>query len=321
MKIYLLIGLFSFIISQNSYINYDYYAYLKRTASFNVASLEKNKFFHYTDEQIRSLFTLDLKNSDYLTNPNKYKDLKYKPTPGNALLEFDSRTNPDWVDYNCVPEIRDQGDCGSCWALSGATTLGWRFCISSEGKINKVLSPQYSVSCDTGNYGCNGGYLDLQWEFLESNGLPTEQCYPYVSCNGTTTKCVENYCEDGSEWKTYKSLKARNYIGDLTIRDAIEANGPIQAGMYVYSDFMYYESGIYTHESGDLLGGHAVVLLGWGYDEASLMHYWIAQNSWGTEWGENGYFRIAFGECGIQDEGIAGLPNLDELKKKKKSFE
>ncbi len=313
MKIYLLFVLFSFILSQNSYINKEFYNHLKAHASFKVAPPEKNKFYHYTDEQIRSLFTLDLKNIDYILNPDKYSYLKYKPTPGNALIEFDSRTNPDWVDYNCVPDIRDQGDCGSCWALSGATTLGWRFCIASQGRINNILSPQYSVSCDTNNYGCDGGYLDKQWEFLASNGLPTEQCYPYVSCNGTTTECVEGKCDDGSEWKTYKSNPAHMYQGDLTIRDEIEANGPIQAGMYVYADFMNYQSGIYVHESGSLLGGHAVVLLGWGYDDASEMHYWIVQNSWGKEWGEDGYFRIAFGECGIQDEGYAGIPNLENL--------
>ena len=313
MKTYLLFLLFSFIFSQNSYLNKEYYNYLKDHASFKVSPAEKNKFYKYTDEQIRSLFTLKLKNSDYLSNPQKYRDLKYKPFQSNEKLEFDSRTNPEWVPYNCVPEIRDQGDCGSCWALSGATTLGWRFCIGSTGRINKILSPQYSVSCDHNNYGCDGGYLDLQWQFLESNGLPTEQCYPYVSCNGTTTACVEGKCEDGSEWTTYKSCPASLYQGDESIRNAIEASGPIQVGFDVYSDFMYYESGIYVHESGDLLGAHAVVLLGWGYDEASQMHYWIAQNSWGKDWGEKGYFRIAFGECGIENEGYAGLPDLSSV--------
>ena len=314
MKTYIIILLFSYIFSQNSYINNQYFTYLKSHASFTVCPPEKNKFYHYTDEQIHSLFTLELTNSDFLSNPSKYNHLKYKPSSQNSRLEFDSRTNPEWIDYNCVPEIRDQGSCGSCWALSGATCLGWRFCIASKGIINKVLSPQYSVSCDKNNYGCDGGYLDKQWEFLQSNGLPTEECYPYVSGNGTTTECIENKCEDGSEWKTYKSLIARNYVGDSVIRDVIEANGPIQAGMYVYSDFMNYESGIYVHESGGLLGGHAIVLIGWGYDEASSMHFWIAQNSWGKEWGEKGYFRIAFGECGIEDEGIAGLPDLESKK-------
>jgi C1A family cysteine protease len=221
MKTYIIILLFSYIFSQNSYINNQYFTYLKSHASFKVCPPEKNKFYHYTDEQIHSLFTLELTNSDYLSNPSKYNHLKYKPSSQNSRLEFDSRTNPEWIDYNCVPEIRDQGSCGSCWALSGATCLGWRFCIASKGIINKVLSPQYSVSCDKNNYGCDGGYLDKQWEFLQSNGLPTEECYPYVSGNGTTTECIENKCEDGSEWKTYKSLIARNYVGDAVIRDVI----------------------------------------------------------------------------------------------------
>jgi cathepsin B len=67
---------------------------------------------------------------------------------------------------------------------------------------------------------------------------------------------------------------------------------------------MQYESGIYKHVSGGLLGGHAVVIVGWGVEDGT--NYWIAQNSWAADWGEEGYFRIAEGECNFDSQGIAG---------------
>ena len=89
------------------------------------------------------------------------------------------------------------------------------------------------------------------------------------------------------------------YQTDSAIRKAIQTNGPIQTG--IDSDFMNYKSGIYVYKSGYLLGGHSILLVRWGYDKAILIYYLIAQNSWGKDCDENVYFRIAFGECGIED--------------------
>ena len=73
----------------------------------------------------------------------------------------------------------------------------------------------------------------------------------------------------------------------------------METGFTVYKDFMSYKKGVYTHETGSVMGGHAVKILGWGHDDKSGLDYWICANSWGPKWGEDGYFRIAFGECGI----------------------
>jgi len=83
--------------------------------------------------------------------------------------------------------------------------------------------------------------------------------------------------------------------------------GPVQTTFAVYEDFMQYQSGIYTHVGGNLLGFHAVKIVGWGQENG--VNYWIVANSWGTSWGEQGYFRIAFGQVGIDRRGISGRAN------------
>lgn len=79
----------------------------------------------------------------------------------------------------------------------------------------------------------------------------------------------------------------------------------MESAMTVYADFMSYKSGIYKHTWGGMQGGHAIRIIGWGHDAASGINYWICANSWGDSWGEQGYFRIAFGECNI-DSAVYG---------------
>jgi len=85
-------------------------------------------------------------------------------------------------------------------------------------------------------------------------------------------------------------------------------NGPIEVAFTVYEDFLAYKSGVYQHESGDELGGHAVKILGWGVENNTP--YWLVANSWNVHWGDSGFFKILRGqdECGIEDEADAGLP-------------
>ena len=103
--------------------------------------------------------------------------------------------------------------------------------------------------------------------------------------------------------------KATN-IGGLTDPTAIQMEimrgGPVETGFTVYSDFYSYKSGVYTHTYGQELGGHAVKIIGWGQTADGMTNYWIVANSWGTSWGMDGFFQIAFGECGIDSDAYAG---------------
>ena len=211
---------------------------------------------------------------------------------------FDSRVQ--WP--GCIHPVLDQGQCGSCWAFGATEVLSDRYCIASGGKTDVVLSPQYLVNCDSFNLGCNGGILSLAWFFLRTKGAPLNSCVPYTALDGTCpTKCA-----DGSTLVTYKAGAASSYSTPASIQAAILEKGPIEVQFTVYQDFMSYSSGVYIHTYGDQLGGHAVKNIGWGV--ANGVNYWICQNSWGPSWGMQGFFWIGFGQCGIDEGGIAGNP-------------
>eukprot|EP00692_Jakoba_bahamiensis_P002912 EC686717.1.p2 GENE.EC686717.1~~EC686717.1.p2 ORF type:complete len:151 (+),score=40.93 EC686717.1:3-455(+) len=150
---------------------------------------------------------------------------------------------------------------------------------------------------------------------MTSHGIVTDDCLPYVSGDGNVPSCPRT-CKDGSSFKYYQAASYK-HIGGLfsfkrveDIQNEIMANGPVQTGFSVYQDFMSYQSGVYKHHSGSLLGGHAVEIVGWGVSGSEA--YWIVKNSWGTSWGIDGYFWIARGsdECGIEADVYAGPAKL-----------
>lgn len=220
----------------------------------------------------------------------------------------------------CVHPVRDQMRCGSCWAFSASEVLSDRFCISSKGAVDVVLSPQTLVSCDSTNMGCNGGMLDAAWRFMVNNGISSETCEPYTSGSGVSGTCPLK-CADGSTVKYYKAANFKHLTGSIFGKNIVEViqqdlmtNGPVQVAFEVYQDFMSYMSGVYHHVSGSLLGGHAVELVGWGVDSASNTPYWLVKNSWGVTWGDMGYFKILRGknECGIESNAYSGTPLIEE---------
>jgi len=286
MKVYLSLLLIA-ICACNSILSEDLNAYLKKNAPFKVYEPSKNPFRNWTDEEIRNLFKVELR-------PVKKQENKIEMI-SDVPESFDLREQ--WPE--CKREVRDQNTCGAV-IYSAVEVLGWRFCIANEGKINPVLSVQDFVSCDPYGEGCSEGIPDIVWEYFRTSGIVTESCYPYESYDAPCrTECV-----NGEEWIKYKSTAYKEFTSPSEIKDNLFKSGPIQTVFLIYSDFMQYESGIYKHISGGLLGINTVFIIGWGVKDD--IKYWIAQNSWGEDWGEQGYFRIAEGECGIDEYGIAG---------------
>jgi cathepsin B len=210
---------------------------------------------------------------------------------------YDPRTGPK---ANCYSKIRDQGQCGSCWAFAAATTLTDRLCLLKN--TNVILSPQDLVSCDTTlNKGCDGGNPIAAWEYIALKGIVSDACYPYTSGNGVTGKCLLTGSKCPIVGETYHKYKTGQpkLLRDQTVIKTQLLTGSIEATMMVYDDFPSYESGIYVKTSSNLLGGHAVRMIGYGVDTKTSLHYWIVANSWSESWGEQGYFRIKTGECSI----------------------
>jgi len=164
------------------------------------------------------------------------------------------------------------------------------------------------LSCDKSDYGCSGGYLNNAWNYLKNTGVVTDTCVPYTSATGSMAACPSKCTATGQTWKKYKVGSVVTATNAATIQAEIQTNGPMETAFNVYSDFYNYKSGIYTYTSGYLVGGHAVKMLGWGV--LNGVKYWICANSWGTTWGESGYFRIAYNQCGIDSGLYAGAPVL-----------
>jgi C1A family cysteine protease len=99
------------------------------------------------------------------------------------------------------------------------------------------------------------------------------------------------------------------------MKTSLYRHGPLETGFDVYDDFYHYSSGVYHHISGDLVGGHAVKVIGWGTDQIGnqSVSYWLCANSWGVEWGMDGYFKIKQGDCGIDDAMYGCEPSTSVL--------
>jgi len=225
---------------------------------------------------------------------------------GDVPSEFDARTQ--WP--GLIHPIRNQEQCGSCWAFSASEVMSDRVAIAS-GIASPVLSPEDMVSCDESDNACKGGSLPNAWDYIENTGLLTDACFPYTAGSGQAPAC-ETACVDGTAFIRTKAANVYPVTGVANVQTDLMTNGPIQVAYMVYKSFMSYQSGVYSKLSYETQaeGGHAVKLVGWGTDSGT--DYWLVANSWSTEWGENGFFKIKRGsdECGIETMGppYAGLP-------------
>jgi len=204
-------------------------------------------------------------------------------------------TSIDWRNKggNWVSPVKDQGSCGSCWAFSSVAALESKYAMRNNTPGSFLdLSEQILVSCSTGNMGCDGGYMDATAEFLQNTGTYYETCFPYTATNNNCNNACAN-------WRTnaFKITEYEYVSRDVTAMKQALQNGPFQVSFYVYGDFDYYGGGVYEYAWGQNLGGHAVLLVGY-VDTAGQYGggYFIVKNSWGTSWGENGYFRIGYSQ-------------------------
>lgn len=267
-------------------VNHELVATIKEsTQLWTPMEPEENPFYFVPVEQIKAMMGTKLAVDDEV----------FEPEIVTAIPDsFDSRTQ--WGSK--VHPIRNQGQCGSCWAFGATEAFTDR--LSIELGVDVVLSPQHLVSCDTNNYGCNGGYLNYAWAFMNTKGVVSDACYPYTSGTSGQTGTCKTTCADGSAFKPHHT-KGVKHPGSVTAtQQEIMTGGPVEAAFTVYQDFMSYKSGIYHHTTGGMLGGHAIKNIGWGVENG--VKYWIMANSWGTSWGENGFFRIQMGDCGIDNQ-------------------
>eukprot|EP00940_MAST-03C_sp_MAST-3C-sp2_P002582 g2582.t1 len=252
------------------------------------------------------------------------RDVNLREKWGDELkvYEEDAAEIPDTFDAreewpSCVHGIRNQGDCGSCWAFSTTESISDRFCIASNRSVNVVLSPEELVDCNLmGTENCKrGGDPATAMMYASSHGIASDACYPYTAeKNGTEGEC-RKICKDGSRPDLYKTKLStlRWHMTATGMQRAIISGGPIVSCFSIYSDLNHnYDGRIYSHHANATKeGGHCVKIVGWG-TSAAAEDYWIVANSWGIKWGPmGGYFLMRRGtnEGGIEREAFSIDPN------------
>ena len=286
MKSFILAGLLiSFLISvslcQELIVTKAYTDYLKKHVTWEVVNYEDNIFRGWTVEEYERIL------GDHTT-------ITEATIP---LGSFDPSTLPATIDWSkdekCFHEIRDQGKCGSCWTFSVAGTVADRCCL--QGIDHGWLAPQELVSCDKNCEGCNGGDRNVAMQYVALNGLVPEACYPYLAVD----KPCPSKCVNGNEWANSHVCKCTNIVncnGVDKLRKCL-TTGTVATGMIIYRDFHYYKSGIYHWDKKSPLSGyHAIRTVGYG-DQPEP--HWKCANSFGKDWGMNGFFLIGVGEVGI----------------------
>lgn len=211
----------------------------------------------------------------------------------------------DWRNVNgldFVTPVKNQGRCGSCVAFAMASTFETQMNIATQSIAHGWnFSPQHMFSCGGGS--CDMGWFpSLAADFVIEDGIPEEACFPYKSgALGDDISCKKT-CGDAKSRSLKAALRVRSKpIVGASVDEVKKAllNGPLMTSMKVYNDFYLYTGGVYRRQKGSPVGGHAVMIIGWNNEDRA----WIVRNSWGTDWGEQGDFRIAWDD----PSGVGGL--------------
>ena len=217
-------------------------------------------------------------------------------------------TTQDWRTQGVVTEVKDQGNCGSCWTFSTTGCLESHWALKTK-QTPPILSEQQLVDCagDFNNFGCNGGLPAQAFEYIRyAGGLDSESSYPYEGQDGScrfSASGVSASVPGGSV-----NITAYDEQGIL---EAVGLAGPVSIAFEVTDDFQAYAGGVFvdtTCNQDPEHVNHAVLIVGYGNENGQ--DYWIVKNSWGPSWGEEGYFRIIRGQnaCGLAT--CASYPNV-----------
>jgi len=283
------------------------------------------------DERILFTNSDRIDNENYIIEQNQ-KNLSYK-LGSNDFIEYDfinetyptnhgliyldqnvtlsvfstnkkSKEEIDWRKHNAVTSVKNQGDCGGCWSFSAVGAIEGLWAIKKNEFFHKNLynlSEQELIDCSEsyGNHGCEGGSMLSAFQYVKDNGICLEKDYTYTGEDG---QCQKENCESKVKISNYSLISPNS---ESQLERAVQIQ-PVSVAIQANKrSFQFYRSGIYSDLDCGYQLDHGVLLIGYGYDKDLDMKYWIVKNSWGNQWGENGYIRILKdiddnrGLCGI----------------------
>jgi len=295
--------------------------YIEEVNSMNLTyTLKHNTYSGLNSEEFREMMGFTI---------NQEKEFKGLRGAGIKVVKqqiiYDSITlssSVDWRTSGAVTNVKDQGQCGSCWSFSTTGSLEGAYAIKYEELVS--FSEQQLVDCDYGlrvNHGCNGGLMDSAFSWISQNGgLCSEDSYPYVSGTTKTNGECKKTCTiaSGSKIDSYTDVTPNSDESMMAALVQQPVSVAIEADQRA---FQLYSEGVFSSTCGSNLD-HGVLLVGYGTDSTTGLDYYIMKNSWSDSWGQEGYMLIGRGndpstgkpynngkgQCGVLMEG--SYPNL-----------
>jgi C1A family cysteine protease len=260
-------------------------------------TLAINKFSDMTFAELQAKYLVQF--------PEVRGDAKCEKSQNKVSAVNDDAKEVDWVAAGKVRGPKDQAQCGSCWAFATAGALESAYAIYKNVDVPNI-SEQELVDCssDYGNYGCNGGLMSFAYDYILDHHVNSEDKYPYV---GEDQECdaVAGMGEFGIKGCVQVESNVDGLVKSLRQQ-------PVAIAFYVQEDFFSYSGGVYNPNSCPGHPNHGVLAVGFKLDH-EVPHFHV-KNSWGTSWGDKGFFKIAIGKgngtCDVAGSGWNYYPTL-----------